>query len=113
MKNALAEQIAAILRPVAEPLAIDRGKPFVILVVGVNGTGKTTTIGKFAQHYRGHGLKVMMAAGDMVPAAISQLKIWGERIGAPVVAGEQDGDSASLAFRPWIARKSRNPPMFC
>lgn len=101
VRQALAAQIVAILDPIAKPLEIDFSrKPFVILVVGVNGTGKTTTIGKFAQSYVTHGLKVTLAAGDTFrAAAISQLKIWGERIGAPVVAGEQGGDSAALAYR--------------
>jgi fused signal recognition particle receptor len=94
-------QIAEILRPVAKPLDVDASrKPFVILAVGVNGTGKTTTIGKFAQNYAERGLKVTLAAGDTFrAAAISQLKIWGERTGASVVAGEQGGDSAALAYR--------------
>ena len=101
VKEAMAEQIAAILRPVAKPLDIDFSrKPFVILIVGVNGTGKTTTIGKFAQSYSEHGLKVTLAAGDTFrAAAISQLQIWGERVGAEVVAGEQGGDAAALAYR--------------
>ncbi|MGB9151974.1 MAG: signal recognition particle-docking protein FtsY [Alphaproteobacteria bacterium] len=101
VKTALAEQIAAILRPVAKPLVIDRArKPFVILIVGVNGTGKTTTIGKLAQTYAAQGLKVTLAAGDTFrAAAISQLKIWGDRTGAQVVAGEPNGDAAALAYR--------------
>jgi len=101
VKIALGEQIAAILRPCAVPLNINKDKkPFVVLVVGVNGTGKTTTIGKLAQHYAGQGLKVMMAAGDTFrAAAISQLKIWGERTGAEVIAGEQGGDAAALAYQ--------------
>ncbi len=101
VKKALASQVAEVLRPVATPLEIDISrKPFVILVVGVNGTGKTTTIGKFAQNYVDRGLKVTLAAGDTFrAAAISQLKIWGERTGAFVVAGEQGGDSAALAYR--------------
>jgi fused signal recognition particle receptor len=100
VKIALAEQITALLQPYAVPLAIDRDKkPFVILVAGVNGTGKTTTIGKLAQYYRGQGMKVMMAAGDTFRAAATdQLKIWGERTGAVVVAGEPSGDSAALAY---------------
>ncbi|MDX2028216.1 MAG: signal recognition particle-docking protein FtsY [Alphaproteobacteria bacterium] len=101
VKTALAEQIAAILKPYAVPLAVNTTKkPFVVLVVGVNGVGKTTTIGKLAQHYQAQGLKIMLAAGDTFrAAAISQLKIWGERIGAAVIAGEQGGDSAALAFQ--------------
>lgn len=101
IKTALAEHIAELLRPIAQPLALDRTrKPFVILVVGVNGTGKTTTIGKLAQNYNDNGLKVMLAAGDTFrAAAISQLKIWGERAGVGVVAGTQGGDAAALAFQ--------------
>jgi fused signal recognition particle receptor len=101
VKAALAEQIAAILKPVAAPLEVDFSKkPFVILVVGVNGTGKTTTIGKFAQSYRNHGLRVTLAAGDTFrAAAISQLQIWGKRSGAQVVSGEQGGDAAALAYK--------------
>ena len=101
VKAALAGQIAEILRPVAKPLPIDESKkPFVILVVGVNGTGKTTTIGKFAQSYVDHEFKVTLAAGDTFrAAAISQLKIWGERVGAQVIAGEQGADAAALAYR--------------
>jgi fused signal recognition particle receptor len=100
VKQTLAEQITSILLPYAQPLAIDKSKkPFVVLLTGVNGVGKTTTIGKLAQQYRQQGLSVMMAAGDTFrAAAISQLKIWGERTGAVVVSGEQGGDSASLAF---------------
>ena len=101
VRAALAEQIAELLCPVAKSLDIDlTRKPFVILVVGVNGTGKTTTIGKFAQSYVDHGLKVTLAAGDTFrAAAISQLQIWGERTGAQVVAGEQGSDAAALAYR--------------
>jgi len=101
VRTALAEQIEDILKPYAVPLAVDREKkPFVVLVVGVNGTGKTTTIGKLAKHFGEQGLKVMMAAGDTFrAAAISQLKIWGERTGCTVIAGEQGGDSAALAFQ--------------
>ena len=81
----------------AKPLAIP-AKPFVILVVGVNGSGKTTTIGKLAA-VRGEGKKVVLAAGDTFrAAAIDQLKIWGERTGAKVVARESGADAAGLAF---------------
>jgi len=85
---------------VAQPLAIDAAsKPFVILVIGVNGSGKTTTIGKLASRLRSEGRKVMLAAGDTFrAAAIEQLKIWGERTGASVVARPHGSDAASLAF---------------
>jgi fused signal recognition particle receptor len=100
IKQSLAEQIAAILDPVAKPLALDPAKkPHVVLMVGVNGSGKTTTIGKLANYYKGQGLKVSMAAGDTFrAAAVEQLKIWGERTGCPVVARAQGADAAGLAF---------------
>ena len=86
--------------PVAQPLAIDAAKkPFVILVAGVNGSGKTTTIGKLAAKFRAEGRTVMLAAGDTFrAAAIDQLKIWGERAGAPVIAREAGADAAGLVF---------------
>jgi fused signal recognition particle receptor len=100
VKAALAQQITEILKPCAVPLLIDAAKkPFVILVVGVNGTGKTTTIGKLAKHYRDEGRSVMLAAGDTFrAAAVSQLKIWGERSHSPVISGAEGADSAGLAF---------------
>jgi fused signal recognition particle receptor len=100
VRTALADDIAKILEPVAEPLTIDPGrKPHVVLVVGVNGSGKTTTIGKLAQHYSGQGLNVMLAAGDTFrAAAVEQLQIWGQRAGCPVVTGKPGGDAAGLAF---------------
>ena len=94
----LGDSIAALLKPVERPLTVT-GKPHVVLVVGVNGVGKTTTIGKIAQRLRGEGKKVMLAAGDTFrAAAIDQLGIWGERVGAPVVSTKVGGDSAGLAF---------------
>jgi fused signal recognition particle receptor len=100
VRAALAEEVASILAPVALPLAIDpTRKPHVILVVGVNGTGKTTTIGKLAQQLRDDGKSVMLAAGDTFrAAAIEQLQIWGERTNCPVVAGKIGADAAGLAF---------------
>ncbi|WP_455373258.1 signal recognition particle-docking protein FtsY [Limibacillus halophilus] len=100
IRAALAEQIALILEPVARPLEIDPArKPHVVLVVGVNGSGKTTTIGKLATHFRAEGESVMLAAGDTFrAAAIEQLQIWGERTGCPVVAKETGADAAGLAF---------------
>ncbi len=100
VKAILAREVEAILQPVARPLAVDAGrKPFVILMVGVNGAGKTTTIGKLARKFADQGLTVMLAAGDTFrAAAIDQLKVWGERVGATVVAREQGADSAGLAF---------------
>ena len=101
VKAALAEEIAAILAPVAQPLVITAAHaPHVVLVVGVNGTGKTTTIAKLAEQYRAEGLKVWMVAGDTFrAAAVEQLQIWGERTGAHVVAPARPGaDAAGLAF---------------
>lgn len=101
VKAALAEEIAAILAPVAQPLVITPGHaPHVVLVVGVNGTGKTTTIAKLAEQYRAQGLKVWMVAGDTFrAAAVEQLQVWGERTGAHVVVPAKPGaDAAGLAF---------------
>ena len=100
IKQALAEEIAAILAPVAKPLVIDPShRPHVVLVVGVNGTGKTTTIGKLALQYREQGLRPMLVAGDTFrAAAVEQLQIWGDRTGAPVIAGAPNADAAGLAF---------------
>lgn len=100
VRGALADDIAEILAPVARPLTPDvTRKPHVVLVVGVNGTGKTTTIGKLANQWRAQGLKVMMAAADTFrAAAVEQLQIWGERAGAPVVTGKPGGDPAGLAY---------------
>ncbi len=100
IKQALAEEISAILAPVAVPLELDPArKPHVVLVVGVNGSGKTTTIGKMAQAFHEQGKHAMMAAGDTFrAAAVEQLQIWGERTGTPVIAGARNADSAGLAF---------------
>ena len=100
IKDALAEEIAAILKPVAKPLVLDRSrKPHVVLVVGVNGTGKTTTIGKLALQYREEGLRPILVAGDTFrAAAVEQLQIWGDRTGAPVISGPPNSDAAGLAF---------------
>lgn len=100
VRQAFADDIAEILTPVALPLTLDpANRPHVVLVVGVNGTGKTTTIGKLAKQFRDQGKKVMLAAGDTFrAAAVEQLKIWGERTGAPVIAGPENCDAASLAF---------------
>ncbi len=96
----LSAEVASILEPVAKPMEIDTShKPFVVLVCGVNGSGKTTTIGKLAKQHRDAGRSVMLAAGDTFrAAAIEQLQVWGERTGCPVIAHEQGSDAASLAF---------------
>ncbi len=100
VKTVVAAEVEKVLRPVAKPLVIDEAKkPFVVLVVGVNGSGKTTTIGKLAAKFATEDRKVMLAAGDTFrAAAIEQLKVWGERTKSPVIAGAQGSDSASLAF---------------
>ncbi len=101
VKAALAEEIAAILRPVASPMEIQPERtPHVVLVVGVNGTGKTTTIAKLGQQYREQGLSCAFVAGDTFrAAAVEQLQIWGERTGCPVHAPAKPGaDAAGLAF---------------
>ena len=100
VKTVVATEVEKVLSAVAKPLEIDTSyKPFVILVVGVNGSGKTTTIGKLASTFSAEGRKVMLAAGDTFrAAAIEQLKVWGERNKVPVIAGAQGSDSASLAF---------------
>ena len=104
----VAAEVEKVLVPVAKPLEIDATqKPFVILVVGVNGSGKTTTIGKLAAKFSAEGRKVMLAAGDTFrAAAIEQLKIWGERTKSPVIARAQGSDSASLAFEAFEAAKA-------
>ncbi|MEQ1753478.1 MAG: signal recognition particle-docking protein FtsY [Micropepsaceae bacterium] len=108
IRLALAEEISKILRRVSKPLTIrPELKPHVILMAGVNGSGKTTTIGKLAQKYRADGLKVMMAAGDTFrAAAVEQLKVWGERTGAPVVSKEIGADAAGLAYEAYERARS-------
>ena len=111
VRRALAEIIANILAPVTRPLAdlTPTRDLRVILVAGVNGTGKTTTIGKLAARFTENGSTVMLAAADTFrAAAIDQLKIWGERVGVPVVAGEPNGDPAALAFDALQQAKANN-----
>lgn len=100
VRAAFADDIAEILQPVAVPLAIDAArKPHVVLVVGVNGSGKTTTIAKLASLYRGEGRSVMLAAGDTFrAAAVEQLKVWGDRAGVPVISKPTGADAAGLAY---------------
>jgi fused signal recognition particle receptor len=100
LKAAVAAEITAVLAPVAKPLAVTAfPRPHVILVVGVNGSGKTTTIAKLARRFTEQDYTVMLAAGDTFrAAAIAQLKIWAERIGVPVVSGEQGADAPGLAY---------------
>ena len=105
VKALLAGEIEKVLAPVAKPLEIT-ARPFVILVAGVNGSGKTTTIGKLAARFRTAGKTVMLVAGDTFrAAAIDQLKIWGERTGARVMASAPGSDAAGLAFDALTAAK--------
>ncbi|MCC7635892.1 signal recognition particle-docking protein FtsY [Stenotrophomonas rhizophila] len=106
---ALRGELIAILQPVAKPLRIDpAAKPFVVLTVGVNGVGKTTTIGKLAKRFKDDGHSLMLAAGDTFrAAAVAQLQAWGERNGVAVVAQGQNADAASVAFDALQASKAR------
>jgi fused signal recognition particle receptor len=112
VKAVVAAEVEKTLAPVAQPLLIDAAhKPFVILVAGVNGSGKTTTIGKLAAKFRADGRTVILAAGDTFrAAAIDQLKIWGERTGADVIARQAgaDADAAGLVFDALRAAQERN-----
>lgn len=107
--QALRKQLTELLQPVEQPLIIDNAhKPFVILVVGVNGVGKTTTIGKLAKHLQGQGKKVMLAAGDTFrAAAVEQLQVWGERNQIPVIAQHSGADSASVIYDGLQAAQAR------
>jgi len=106
--KALRAELVALLRPVEQPLDVAAPSPFVILTVGINGVGKTTTIGKLARRYADEGRSVMLAAGDTFrAAAVEQLKTWGERNKVPVVSQGQDADSASVIFDALQAARSR------
>lgn len=107
--DALRKSLLEVLRPVAIPLVIDRtAAPFAVLVVGVNGAGKTTSIGKLARRLKDHGLKVMLAAGDTFrAAAVEQLQIWGERNGVTVIAQAAGTDPAAVVFDGIQAAKAR------
>ena len=108
VKTLLAAEIEKVLLPVAKPLEIT-ARPFIILVAGVNGSGKTTTIGKLAAKYRAEGKRVMLVAGDTFrAAAIDQLKIWGGRTGADVMVREAGADAAGLAFDALTAAKAQS-----
>ena len=99
LKQALADEVTRIMTPVARPLPLYPKKPQVVLVVGVNGSGKTTTIGKLASQFRAAGKKVVIAAGDTFrAAAVEQLQVWGQRAGVPVMVAAHGSDPASLAF---------------
>jgi fused signal recognition particle receptor len=106
--KALRRELVALLKPVEKPLDVSTSTPFVILTVGINGVGKTTTIGKLARRYSDEGRSVMLAAGDTFrAAAVEQLKTWGERNKVPVVSQGQDADSASVIFDALQAARSR------
>ena len=98
LKNVLKQCLMQLLEPVAQPLSVEGKRPFVLLVAGVNGSGKTTSIGKLARYYQAQGRSVMLAAGDTFrAAAVEQLRTWGERNGVPVVS-QQGGDPAAVVF---------------
>lgn len=100
VKAFLANSIETILNPVVQPLVLNPShKPHVVLVVGVNGSGKTTTMGKLAKQWKDQGISVMMAAGDTFrAAAVEQLQVWGQRVGAPVISGTPGADAAGLVY---------------
>jgi fused signal recognition particle receptor len=110
VRTALADEVIRLVEPVMKPLRIDRQRrPFVVLVVGVNGSGKTTTIAKLAKQYRDRGLAVMLAAGDTFrAAAVEQLQIWGERTGCPVVTRTEGADAAGLAYDALLQARAEN-----
>jgi fused signal recognition particle receptor len=109
LRKALREELHGLLRDVAKPLQLDAGKkPFVILMVGVNGVGKTTTIGKLARKFQAEGKSVLLAAGDTFrAAAVEQLQVWGERNNVPVVAQHTGADSASVIYDAIQSAQSR------
>lgn len=99
VREVIADEVEKVLKPVAKPLEFRAARPQVILVIGVNGSGKTTTIAKLAKRFQEQGHSVMLAAGDTFrAAAIGQLKVWADRIGVPIVSGKEGGDAAGLAF---------------
>lgn len=109
VRRIVVEEVTAILAPLARPLAVTAfPRPHVILVVGVNGTGKTTTIAKLGHLFQEEDYEVMFAAGDTFrAAAVEQLKVWGERLGVPVVSGAEGTDAAGLAYRAMEEAKAR------
>lgn len=109
LEAALKEELLALLKPCEAPLDVAGHSPYVILMVGVNGVGKTTTIGKLARHFMASGQSVMLAAGDTFrAAAVEQLQVWGERNDVPVVAQHTGADSASVIYDALQAAQSRN-----
>ncbi|HEY1990959.1 MAG TPA: signal recognition particle-docking protein FtsY [Gammaproteobacteria bacterium] len=108
LRAALIDEITALLQPVAQPLVVTPAKPFVILALGVNGVGKTTTLGKLAQRFKSEGRNVMLAAGDTFrAAAVEQLQQWGSAQGVPVIAQGSGADPAAVAHDAYAAAKSR------
>jgi fused signal recognition particle receptor len=109
LRAALIEDLVKLLTPVAKPLLLPADtKPFVVLALGVNGVGKTTTLGKLAQRFKSEGKKVMLAAGDTFrAAAVEQLQIWGERHGVPVIVQGSGADPAAVAHDAYAAAKAR------
>jgi len=109
LQDALQEELLALLQPCEQPLDVSGSKPYVILMVGVNGVGKTTTIGKLARRYMAEGRSVMLAAGDTFrAAAVEQLQVWGERNDVPVVAQHTGADSASVIYDALQAAQARD-----
>jgi fused signal recognition particle receptor len=108
VRAVLRDAILAKLRRVEQPVAPTDARPYVVLVLGVNGSGKTTTIGKLAARYQAEGRRVVLGAGDTFrAAAIEQLEVWGERVGCEVVKGQAGGDPAAVAFDTVKAAKAR------
>ena len=109
LQTALKEELLSLLKPCQQPLEVSGHTPYVILMVGVNGVGKTTTIGKLAKRFQADGRSVMLAAGDTFrAAAVEQLQVWGERNNVPVIAQHTGADSASVLFDALQAAKARN-----
>ncbi len=108
VRSFLADQITAILSPYTTPLMLDESqKPTVVLVIGVNGNGKTTTIGKLAHRYKAEGKRVMLAAADTFrAAAVEQLQVWGQRCDIPVITGPHESDPASVAYQAYEKAKA-------
>ncbi|KFO66989.1 hypothetical protein ER57_13775 [Smithella sp. SCADC] len=99
IKNILQERMIAILQKMEKPLSIPKGKPFIIMTIGVNGSGKTTTIGKLANSLKSDGYEVMLVAADTFrAAAVEQLEVWGQRVGAPVIKQKTNADPAAVVF---------------
>jgi fused signal recognition particle receptor len=108
IKELLAAEVARVMEPVARPLPLYPKKPQVVLVVGVNGSGKTTTIGKLASQFKAAGKSVVIAAGDTFrAAAVEQLQVWGERAGVPVLTAPEGSDPAASPSTPWARPRPR------